>query len=188
VTAPNLAAAAKLVAASGTYGAPVRVWAPANHAAVARYVATVLRRLGYKASARIVDGHVSPYYLLVGNARTRAQAGWAGWIKDYTAPADFIRPLFTCSGIFPTRPVDTTNYSRVCDRQLDRQARDAETLQQTDPVAGQAAWSRVDRLIADHSLAVPFGNDVALTLVSRRTGNYENNPEFGVLLDQLWVR
>jgi ABC-type transport system substrate-binding protein/DNA-binding SARP family transcriptional activator len=188
VTAPNLAAAAKLVAASGTYGAPVRVWAPADHAAVAHYVVRVLRRLGYKASAHIVDGRTSRYYLLVGDARTRAQVGWAGWIKDYTAPADLLRPLFTCSGIFPTRPVDTTNYSRVCNRQLDRQARDAEALQQTDPVAGQAAWSRVDRLIVDHALAVPFANGVALTLVSRRTGHYQNNPEFGVLLDQLWVR
>ena len=188
VSAPNLAAAAKLVAASGTFGARVRVWAPADHAAVARYVAGVLRRLGYKASVRVVYGRTGRYYLLVGDARSRAQVGWAGWIKDYTAPADFVRPLFTCSGIVPTRPVDTTNYSRVCDRQLDRQARDAEALQQTDPVAGQAAWSRVDRLIADDALAVPFGNDVALTLVSRRTGNYENNPEFGVLLDQLWVR
>ena len=188
VTAPNLTAAAKLVAASGTYGAPVRVWAPADHAAVARYVVGILQRLGYKASVRIVAGRTSRYYLLVGDARAHAQVGWAGWIRDYTAPADFVRPLFTCSGIHPTSPIDTTNYARVCDRQLDRQARNAEALQQTDPVAAQAAWSRVDRLIADHALAVPFGNDVALTLVSRRTGNYENNPEFGVLLDQLWVR
>ena len=36
--------------ASGTFGARVQVWAPADHAAVARYVATVLRRLGYRAS------------------------------------------------------------------------------------------------------------------------------------------
>jgi peptide/nickel transport system substrate-binding protein len=187
-TTPNPAAAAKLVAASGTYGASVRVWAPADHARIARYVVGVLRRLGYKASARVVDGHTSRYYLLVGDARARAQIGWAGWIRDYAAAADFIRPLFTCSGVSPTRPVDTTNYSRVCDRRVDRQASKAEALQQTDPVAGQVAWSRVDRLIVDHALAVPFGNDIALTLVSRRTGHYENNPEFGVLLDQIWVR
>jgi hypothetical protein len=37
-------------------------------------------------------------------------------------------------------------------------------------------------------MAVPFGNNLELTLLSQRTGDYQHNPEFGVLLDQLWVR
>ena len=185
-TAPNLKAAASLVAASGTFGERVQVWAPEDHAAIARYVAKVLRRLGYRALAHVVAGHTSRYYNRVGKAGSRAQVGWAGWIRDYTSPGDFMLPLFTCAGISST-PALTTNYSRVCSAGLDRRIRAADALQQDHPVAAQAAWTAVDRRIVDQALAVPFGSDLNLTLLSRRTGDYQDNPEFGVLLDQLWV-
>ena len=185
-TAPNLKAAASLVAASGTFGERVQVWAPEDHAAIAQYVAKVLRRLGYRALAHVVAGHTSRYYNRVGKAGSRAQVGWAGWIRDYTSPGDFMLPLFTCAGISST-PALTTNYSRVCSAGLDRRIRAADALQQDDPEAAQAAWTAVDRRIVDQALAVPFGSDLNLTLLSRRTGDYQDNPEFGVLLDQLWV-
>jgi peptide/nickel transport system substrate-binding protein len=185
---PNLAAARSLVAASGTRGTRVQVWAPADHSAVARYFADVLRRLGYHAVARIVAGATGRYYAAVGDPRTRAQIGWAGWIKDYTAPADFIKPLFSCSGIVAGDPESTSNYSRVCDPSLDRQMEAADRLQQRDPVAGEQAWAKIDRTIVDRAAAVPYANDLSVTLVSPRTGDYEFNPEWGVLLDQLWVR
>ena len=51
---PNLAAARRLVAASGTGGTHVQVWAPAGHAAIATYFAGLLRSLGYHSTARIV--------------------------------------------------------------------------------------------------------------------------------------
>ncbi len=78
-------------------------------------------------------------------------------------------------------------HSRVCSAGLDRRIRAADALQQDDPEAAQAAWTAVDRRIVDQALAVPFGSDLNLTLLSRRTGDYQDNPEFGVLLDQLWV-
>jgi hypothetical protein len=31
-------------------------------------------------------------------------------------------------------------------------------------------------------------NPVGVDLVSERAGNYERNPQWGLLLDQLWVR
>jgi peptide/nickel transport system substrate-binding protein len=187
-TAPNLERARKLIALSGTRGARVQVWAPADHAAIAIYFAGLLRQLGYQATAHIVTGHTSRYYEQVGEPKRHAQAGWAGWIRDYASAADFIRPLFTCGGISASDPAATTNDSRFCDVAFDRRVRTAEHLQQSDPVAGQAAWGATDRAIVDRAAAVPFGNDLALTLLSQRTGNYQSNPEWGVLLDQLWVR
>ena len=136
VTAPNLKAAASLVAASGTSGARVQVWAPEDHAAVARYVTMVLLRLGYRASPHVVAGDTSRYYDLIGKASTRAQVGWSGWIRDYTSPGDFMLPLFTCAGI-SSNPALTTNYSRVCSAGLDRQVRAADALQQDNPAAAQ---------------------------------------------------
>ena len=35
---------------------------------------------------------------------------------------------------------------------------------------------------------VPVDNARNVDLVSKRVGNYEYNPQWGVLLDQLWVR
>jgi peptide/nickel transport system substrate-binding protein len=187
-TAPNLKAAARLVAASGTIGARVQVWAPEDHAAIARYITGILRSLGYRASARIVPGPTSRYYDLIGDPKNGAQVGWSGWLRDYTSPADFMLPLFTCEGISSTSPSLTTNYSRVCSGELERRIRTAEALQQDNPVAAQAAWTAVDRLIVNQAMSVPFGSNLELTLLSQRTGDYQHNPEFGVLLDQLWVR
>ena len=114
--------------------------------------------------------------------------GHAGWIQDYTSPADFIRTLFDCATIVPNDPLATYNDSELCSPSLERQIHAAERLQQQDPVAGQQAWAAADRMIVDQAAAVPYANDLALTLVSARTGNYQSNPQWGVLLDQLWVR
>jgi len=52
----------------------------------------------------------------------------------------------------------------------------------------QEAWAAADRMIVDQAAALPYANPLAVTLLSRRTGNYQFNPEWGVPLDQLWVR
>jgi peptide/nickel transport system substrate-binding protein len=183
---PNLQRALRLVAASGTRGQRVQVWAPADHAPIALYLSGLLRLLGYRASTRIVpDAHT--YYALVGDPATRAQIGWVGWAKDYTSAADFLPPLFSCAGI-RADPLDTSNYSRLCDRKLDNRIGAAGRLQGWDPIAAQRAWAGVDRSIVDRAAAVPFANDLMLTLLSPRTGGYEFNPQWGVLLDELWIR
>lgn len=186
-TGPNVQKAAALVAASGTRGARVQVWAPADHAAVARYFAELLDRIGYRASARIFATS-GRYYDAVLRPGTRAQIGWTGWIKDYISPEDFIVPLFSCSGIVPASPPDTTNLSRFCDPRLERTIATAERTQQVDTIAGQEAWTSADRMIVDRAAAVPYANDLMDTLLSARARNYQFNPEWGVLLDQLWVR
>jgi peptide/nickel transport system substrate-binding protein len=185
---PDLSAARRLVGASGTRGARIHVWAPGDHAAVATYFARVLRRLGYRAVTRIVRGATSRYYDTVGDPTTRAQIGWSGWIKDYAAPSDFLRPLFGCAGMVAGDPAATTNYSELCDHALDRRMRAAGRLQQQDPVAGERAWAALDRAIVGRAAAVPYANDIAVTLLSARTSHYEFNAQWGVLLDQLWVR
>jgi peptide/nickel transport system substrate-binding protein len=189
VSPPNLDEARRLVARSGTHGQHVLVWAPANHAMVARYFANLLRLLGYRASAHIVGTRGnSAYYVPIGTASTRAQIGWEGWDRDYTSASDFLLPLYSCSSIDPGDPGATTNESRFCDARVDAAIRSAERVQEQDPVAGSDAWARVDRMIVDRAAAVPYANDLELTLLSRRIGNYQFNPQWGVLLDQLWVR
>jgi hypothetical protein len=35
---------------------------------------------------------------------------------------------------------------------------------------------------------VPLFTPSGASVVSKRVGNYQDNPEFGILFDQLWVR
>ena len=34
----------------------------------------------------------------------------------------------------------------------------------------------------------PISNELGWDFVARRVGNYQNNPQLGMLVDQLWVR
>jgi peptide/nickel transport system substrate-binding protein len=80
------------------------------------------------------------------------------------------------------------NVARFCDPALDASMRRAATLQPTEPQAAGALWARVDRRLTDLAPWVPLTSDIDLDFVSGRVGNYQYNPEWGVLFDQLWVR
>ena len=160
------------------------VWAPANHAAVARYFARLLRRLGYRAQPHIVGtAETARTTSPIGTPSTRAQIGWEGWIRDYTSAADFLRPALQLQRHRARDPAATTNYSRFCDRAVEAAIRTPSAPAQ-DPVAGRTPGRRVDRMIVDRAAAVPYANDLQLTLLSPRVGNYQFNPQWGVLLDQ----
>jgi ABC-type transport system substrate-binding protein len=60
-------------------------------------------------------------------------------------------------------------------------------LQTTDPAKVGAAWAAVDRQLVDEAPAVGLLVPQGVDLVSRRVDNYQRNPAWGVLLDQLWV-
>jgi peptide/nickel transport system substrate-binding protein len=182
---PDLATARRLVESSGTEGDRVQVRAPQSQAAAAQYLVSVLARIGYRAAATIIPDQA--YYPSLGDPKIGAQAGWSSWAQDYTSAADFIQPLFGCppSGVLP--PV-TFNNSKFCSLAVERQISLASILQTRDPVSGQQAWAEADRMIVNSAAAVPYANLLAVTLLSERTGNYEYSPEWGVLLDQLWVR
>jgi peptide/nickel transport system substrate-binding protein len=141
---PDLDEARRLVARSGTRGQHVLVWAPADHAAVARYFARLLRRLGYQARSHIVGARGnSPYFVPIGTPRVRAQIGWQGWVRDYTSAADFVLPLFSCSAFSADDPAATTNESRFCDPHVETAIRTAQRVEQQDPVTGRLTQALV---------------------------------------------
>lgn len=63
----------------------------------------------------------------------------------------------------------------------------ATALQATNAAAANRAWQRIDREIMQRVPWIPLVNPLGVDLVSARVGNYQRSPEFGVLLDQLWV-
>lgn len=101
--------------------------------------------------------------------------------------SDFFTPVLTCRSFYQD-PTSTYNYAEFCDPHVDRLASQAQTAQPTDPAAARKLWEQVDRIVTDQAPWVPVLNGKSTTLVSSRVGNYQYSPEYGPLLDQMWVR
>jgi ABC-type transport system substrate-binding protein len=186
--APDLARARQLVAASGTIGMQITVWnTPTPPTAVneTRAAVTALRQLGYRASLRLLPD--STYFAYTNDSRNRAQVIDGGWSADFPSADDFIGKL-TCNSYVPGDGLATTDASEFCDPALDRQIARAAALQTTDPPAAATLWARLDRQLTDLAIWLPTVTPSETDLISRRAGNYQYNPVWGVLIDQMWVR
>jgi peptide/nickel transport system substrate-binding protein len=105
-----------------------------------------------------------------------------GWLQDYAAASNFVEPLFTCKA----NQEGGVNVSQFCSQRLDTLVSRARGTR--DAADAAEAWARIDRLLVDEAPAVPLYALREADFVSKRVGNYVFNPQFGVLLDQLWVR
>ena len=112
---------------------------------------------------------------------------WAGpdWINGFPSPA-VATSILRCDAFEPAN-ADNVNTSEFCNRALDGRIDHALSLQATDPAKAGAAWAAVDRQIVDQALAIGLLVPQGVDLVSKRVGNYQRNPMWGVILSQLWV-
>jgi peptide/nickel transport system substrate-binding protein len=178
---PDVAAARRLVRASGTERARVTIWSPGVPPASVHVaeVRRALRVLGYRVHIRKFKGF-DPYFRTLNRPGFNPQAGWNGWAADYAAPSGFITPLVDCNAQF--------NLSRFCDPKIDAASRRAAELAATDQQASGEQWAIVDRRLTDRGVIVAFRNLVDFAFVSKRVRNFQHHPQWGVLLDQFWVR
>lgn len=146
---------------------------------------TALRRLGYRASLRLLPG--STYFTYTGDSRNHAQVVDGGFGADFASASDFIGK-FGCGTFVAHDGLDTTDASEFCSPQFDRQVQSAASLQATRPAAADRLWSRLDRKLTDLALLVPTVTPNAIDVVSLRVHDYQYNPVWGALLDQLSVR
>ena len=189
-TAPDLTRAERLVQASGTRGDKVTVLysdlgAPFPSPATARYVVRILDQLGYRASLRAVAQ--SAYWNVIDDSRNGVQLAFYGWIQDYPAPSGFIDSLFTCNSFVPANP-GNNNTAEFCDPRVDALAQQALAAQAPDPATVADRWAAIDQELVDQAPWVPLYNPRDLSVLSRRTGNYQFHPYWTLLIDQLWVR
>jgi ABC-type transport system substrate-binding protein len=84
----------------------------------------------------------------------------------------------------------TSDPSGFCDRRVDALFARAASAQSLSPAAAPALWRRAGRAVLAQAPAIPVSvqNLRDVTFASRRAGDFEHHPEWGVLLDQLWVR
>ena len=181
-SAPDLARARRLVAASGSRGARVRLWSPPKYAVVIRYAGAVLRRLGYRVQIRVLPDP-SHYFDYVNDTRHHAQGGFYAWVSDFLTPSSFFAS-FTC-GELARNPRNSNNPSQYCDPAVDA---DYDAAQAARGTEANAHWAALDRRVLAQAPAVPLVNRRNLLLVSDRVGNAQMHQQLGPLLDQFWVR
>jgi YVTN family beta-propeller protein len=180
--APDPAKAKRLVAASGTTGARINVWVVSDDCcippSVFRYVAGVLRDLGYRTRVRVISrGALDRMSKKPNHNVPLAPITWFG---GELGPADFLQTWFACDG--------AETHGRFCDPRLDRLMRRALSLEATDPRRAAIAWADVDRRVADAGAALPLVTPREVELVSSRVRNYQFHPIWGFLADQVWLR
>ena len=183
---PDLAAARRLVARSGTRGARVVLWTGADLRFTTRPLRRALRSLGYRTTVRTVPG--GQYFSRINDSSTRAQAGPGVWFPDYPSPSTFLGDIFSCRS-FVKRSENNLNASQFCDPGADALVRRATELPATDPRAADAMWARAERRVLRAAPVVPLINPVTSNLVSARVRNDQYSPQIGGFLpDQAWVR
>jgi YVTN family beta-propeller protein len=177
-TEPDLATARRLVAASGTRGTEVTLWAspidPAVQNGTVSYVVSLLRRLGYRARSHVV---ASLEHAPARVFRT-IQMTPPGWYD--TTPYGFFALWFDCDS--------PLNHHWFCDPSLQRGIVDAQALEATDPRSAARKWASLDRYVTDRAAWVPLVNPRGIDFVSARVGNYQHNPALGLIADQLTLR
>jgi peptide/nickel transport system substrate-binding protein len=180
-SAPDLARAKRLVAASGTRGSRVVVWTSRwpPLSGFGDVLVGALRSLGYRATVREIGGKdVYVYYNAFGPSRA-AQIGPMRWGLDFPVPQDAFFPLIACDGL---------NRARHCDPRLDAAFATASDLMVREPAAAPAAWAQIDRDVAERGLHVPLVNGTSVDFISDRVGNFQQHPVWGPLYSQMWVR
>jgi YVTN family beta-propeller protein len=185
---PDLARARRLVAASATTGMEITVWntpTPPTAVAETQDTVTALRQLGYRASLRLLPD--STCFTYTNDSRNHAQVIDGGWSADYPSADDFIGKL-TCSHFTPGNGQATTDASEFCNPALDQQIARAAQLQTTDPPAAAALWARLDHQLTNLAIWLPTVTPNETDLISSRVRNYQYNPVWGPLIDQLQIR
>jgi len=188
--AASLDRARRLVQSSGTAGAHVTVWVPSPHAIQGRYMVSVLDSLGYRARIKSVGpaSDIGPYFHEILDSRVRAQTGYFGWIADFPSAGSFLREEFACSAFSAGAPQLEADPTEWCNHSIDAQMEHATAVQTEDPPAAALLWQRVERELLAQAVTVPTYNARVVDLVSKRVGNYQFHPQWGALLDQLWVK
>ena len=64
----------------------------------------------------------------------------------------------------------------------------AVALQAQDPPAATLLWQQIEAKILAQSPVVPTVVQRNVDFVSKRVGNYLYSPQWGVLLEQLWIK
>ena len=175
---PDMREARQLVAASGTRGASISIMAPDTQ------IAAVERCPGR--SPRSATGRRCTSARSAGTSTRSTPRPTVSRSDSWDGLPTSQLPPGSCHPFSPAEACPW-NVSHFCDPVVERAMRRALALQASDPAAANAAWAHVDRMITDRSPWLAYASPQNVYFVSERVGNVEINPQWQLLLDQLWV-
>jgi peptide/nickel transport system substrate-binding protein len=188
-TAPDLAKARQLVKQSGTAGMKVVVNSTTDETgkALAAQMVSDLNKIGYKASSQLLNGSIQYPFVQNSNNLHKWSVAWSAWYQDYPAPSDFLNVLLGCGNIHPGSDA-SPNIAEFCNQSIQAQMTQASQLGQTDPAAANKLWAKVDHEVTDQAPWVDLYNPKQIDFLSKRVQGYQWNPQWYILIDQMWLK
>ena len=174
--APDISKARALIAASGTKGTAITYWwqmdALGKPALVDSYMASLLRRLGYKVTLR----KIRPDTVLGANF----QIGSGSWWADIPSPSQWTDLL---------RATRSTTADRNSATAPPTAGRDGPSCYSRATPPWPTACGRVSSAGSPtRRPGSPAVQPAWISVVSSRVGGYQYVPTIGPLLHRLWVR
>ena len=188
-TAPDIAKAKQLVQQSGTAGMKVVVNSATDETskALALQMVSDLNKIGYKASTQLLTGSIQYAFVQNSNNNKKWQVAWSAWYQDYPVPSDFLNVLLGCGSIHPGSDA-SPNIAAFCDQAIQAKMTQASSMQLTNLAGANDLWAQVDHEVTDQAPWVDLFNPKQIDFLSKRVGNYQWNPQWYILIDQLWVQ
>ncbi len=160
--APDVETAKQMIEDAGAAGAKVTVWGNNDDPTdkVTQEYAQQLTELGFDAEPKILDGGV--YFQTIGDAKTKAQTGFANWFQDYPHPLNF---YFLVDGA-TIQPTNNQNFGNVDDPEINDTLAQLQLEPDLQSVADQ--WQELDNYLVNEAHIVPYGHRKLATFVSDR--------------------
>jgi peptide/nickel transport system substrate-binding protein len=185
---PNIAKAKAMVKASGTAGMKVVVNGTNDQVGkeLAEQMVSDLDSIGYKASTQLLGS--GPQYSFVQNSANSSKwnVAWSAWYQDYPAQSDFLNVLLGCGTIHPNSDA-SPNIAAFCDKSINSQILQAENLETTNPTQAATLWTQVDHETTLQAPWVDLYNPKQIDFLSKSVHGYLWNPQWYILIDQLWL-
>jgi peptide/nickel transport system substrate-binding protein len=145
-----------------------------------KQVTAVLHQIGLRAELEVLpsDDFYGGAFAAPGSSRHPDVFSYY-WFTGYPGAWEFVYPQYGCGANF--------NVTGYCDESIDRRIEQARSLQTSDPGSANRAWSEIEHDLVDGAALVSVANPISTFVVSERTGNVQINPQFGLLLGQIWV-
>src|SRR6266496_3583809 len=188
-TGPDIAKAKQLVQQSGTAGMKVVVNSTNDESgkALAAQMVSDLNKIGYKASSQLLAGGIQYPFVQNSSNLHKWSVGWSAWYQDYPAPADFLNVLLGCGNIHPGSDA-SPNIAEFCDQSIQAQMTQASSLALSNPTAANNLWAKVDHEVTDQAPWVDLYNPKQIDFLSKRVQGYQWNPQWYILIDQMWLK
>jgi YVTN family beta-propeller protein len=180
---PDMDRARELVTQADALGERVRVWASEDDppsVELMRQVTAVLDEIGLRAELEVlpVDDFYGGAFAAPGSPRHPDVLSYY-WFNGYPGAWEFVHGQLGCGANW--------NVTGYCAEAIDRRSEVARSLQTSDPGSANRAWSEIEHDLVDGAALVAVANPISTFVVSERAGNVQINPQFGVLLGQIWV-